>query len=138
MKRNPGATLDLPGLPDHFVKALHPAVQMVFAIVLREPVLPAIQSKPALRNPVAVTADDRAKVGPVVFQIALRAVETEHNIRQSAIAIRRLERNQYAAVVRDPRLNPMGVRQRVEIDRLLIGSLSERLSLNARFGFCRP
>src|SRR5437867_6641481 len=112
-------------------------MQMVLAIVLREPVLAAVQREPALRDPVAVTADDRAKVGPVVLQIALQVVETEHNIRQLAVAIRRLERNQYAAIVRDPGLNPMDIRQRVEFNRLLIGSLSERLFLNVRFGFCR-
>ena len=113
-------------------------MQMVLAIVQREPVLAAVQREPALRDPIAVTADDRAEVGRVVLQIALRAVETEHDIRQLAIAIRRFEGNKYAAVVRDPCLNSMGVRQRVKIDHLLIGRLSERLSLNARFGFRRP
>src|SRR5438876_5439525 len=138
IERKRRAALGLPGPPDHFVKALDPAMQMVLAIVPREPVLAAVQREPALRDPIAVTADDRAEVGRVVLQIALRVVETEHDIRQLAIAIRRFEGNKYAAVVRDPCLNSMGVRQRVKIDHLLIGRLSERLSLNARFGFRRP
>jgi hypothetical protein len=53
-------------LPYNLVEAPYSAVQMIFAVVLRELVFDAVQREPALRDAVTVAPNQSAEVGAVI------------------------------------------------------------------------
>src|SRR6516164_3252549 len=59
------AGLDLLGLPDHLIESLASPVEGVWAVVLRELVLDAVDCESAPGDTVAIAADQGAKVGCV-------------------------------------------------------------------------
>src|SRR5204862_7269535 len=71
---------------------------------------PAIQWKPAARDPVAVSADDVAEIR-VRFEIPGKVVEAEHDIAHPSFAIGYAKRGHDASEVHDPNLEPGGVLQ---------------------------
>ena len=85
-------------VPDYLVEALDAAVQMVRAVVGRERVRLAVERELALRDPVAVAADDRAEVRASVVDVVVERVEAEDDVVELAAAVRHAQRDDDRAV----------------------------------------
>ena len=89
---------------------------MIRTVVGRELVFLAIDPEPALRDAVAVAADDRAEER-VTGEISVNRIEPEHDVAHRARAIGRLDRRDDAAVGDRARFDAVLVGQRELLDR---------------------
>ena len=91
------AALERLGAPQLLVESFHAAVQMIRSVVRREMERRAVQRERALRDPVAVSADDRAEVRRPL-EIVIQPVEPEDDIVKMVAAVSRLDRHDDGAV----------------------------------------
>ncbi len=118
------AELDAAGhdraLPDDLVEALDATVERVGPVVLGQRVRDAVERERAIRDAVGIAPRDRPEVralGHVVGQV----VETERDVRDSALAIRRVDLGDDAAVGDDLHRRAALVRKRELLDGSAIG-----------------
>src|SRR5690606_13948058 len=75
---------DFPGrfeglrLPEHAVKSIRPAVQMMAAIVFFQPVPSAVQFKPRILNPTGHTPDQSPQKVGIAFIFPIVSVSQNH------------------------------------------------------------
>ena len=79
----------------------YPAVEMVAALVGREPVAPAADVELGVGDAVRVASDDGTEIG-LDAEIGPRVVEAEHDVGLAAVTIRHPEFEQHRTVVHDP------------------------------------
>src|SRR5436190_22456262 len=103
---------------------------MVLAVICRQAIILYVSGKLSLGDAIRIPTDDRTHVWPVVLQVAIEIVVTEHDIIELAIPVGHLERNYNAAVGCDLRFRSAGIREREEIDRGPFIRLSKRLLVN--------
>ena len=126
------------GVPDDFVETSDATVQTIRPVVHGEPIGRPIEGESAAGNPIAVATDDRAEVRGIA-KVAAQTVVPEHDIVELTRAVRRLQRGDDAAVVRQPDFDTVGVRQRKQIDGPSVRRLAEwRASDAAPHRRCAP
>src|ERR1035437_4373510 len=113
------------GLPDALEEAVAAAVKRVFAVILGEFVLDAIERKPRGADAVPVTPNDRPEILRGIGEILRQGVEAKHHIGHPAVAAGRVQRHDDPGVIRDPRLELVLVGQSVDADSGAIRHLSE-------------
>src|SRR5712664_4126089 len=86
--------------PQHAVESANTAMQVILAVVQREPILLASQCKAATRDAIGVAANNAAEVR-VVVSIAIETIVAEHHVVELSRSIRNLQRSDNAAVVCD-------------------------------------
>ena len=97
-------------VPDNLVKPAKSTVQTIWTVVDGEAVGGSVERESPTRNPVAVAPDDRAEVW-AIMEISTQAVVAEDDVIEPPRAVRRLERGDDSAVVGEPHLDAMTVRE---------------------------
>ena len=101
-------------------------MQAVGAIVDRQVIDLAVKRELALGDPVAIAADQRAKVG-VGVEIAVEIVEAERHVVDLAVLVGNLDRLDRAAIGDDVHLHAVAVLEAIHLHRLAVGHGPERL-----------
>src|SRR5262249_5760528 len=109
-----------------------PAVQVVSATIHSQFVFDAVEREMSFGDTVGVTARDGAEEW-MAFQVFIQVVEAEHDVIHLATSVGGFERNDYASVVGDPRLDAIRVGQRVNLHILPVLRLSEIILLQGGF-----
>ena len=103
-------------LPHGLVKTLDAAVQVVGAVVGRQPILDPVQLERRLGDSVGVPAGDRSEEG-MPGEVVSQSVEAEGHVFEVAVAVGHSDRRQRSAVGHHRRAEPVGVGQGVFVYR---------------------
>ena len=123
--------LDLRGCPDLRVEPFRSAVQSVRRVIDRYAVGLSVQRELAVRDPIGVPTDQRAKEG-FGMEVAVEVIEAESHVVDVTVLVRHHDRLDRAAIGDDVHFHAVCVLQVIHLHRLAVRHFPERRHVNGK------